>query len=66
MINEGTIKTKFVKSADNHADIFTKNCPEDAFNLHTSVLMMNMNKTFELGQIIIDDVEEIAYWFYNL
>ena len=38
MINEGIIKTKFVKSADNHADIFTKNCPEDAFNLHTKCI----------------------------
>jgi hypothetical protein len=66
MINDGTIKTKFVKSADNHADLFTKNCPEDAFNLHSSIFMMNMNKTFELGQIIFEDADEEEYWFYNL
>jgi hypothetical protein len=65
MINDGTIKTKFVKSADNHADLFTKNCPKDSFNLHSSVFMMNMNKTIELVQIVFEDADEEEYWFHN-
>jgi len=66
MINEGTIKTKFVKSADNHADMFTKNCQEEAFNRHADSLMMNVSKTFEFGQILFEDTDEETYWFYNL
>ena len=44
MIIEGLIKTLFVKSADNTADIFTKNTSESIFIDHSDKIMVNLEE----------------------
>ncbi len=38
-VEKGTFKVIFVRSADNDADIFTKNLPTEAFMRHKATIM---------------------------
>ena len=42
-IEDGVIKVKFVKSANNDADMFTKNTKNEDFVRHTSKYMNDLN-----------------------
>ena len=46
-IEDGVIKVKFVKSADNDADTFTKNTRNKDFVRHTSKYMKDLNTSEE-------------------
>ena len=46
-IEDGVIKVKFVKSADNDADTFTKNTRNEDFVRHTSKYMKDLNTSEE-------------------
>jgi hypothetical protein len=53
MIIEGIIKTLFVKSEDNTADVFTKNVSEDLFIKHTDKFMEDLEENEELAAMMI-------------
>jgi hypothetical protein len=53
MILEGIIKTLFVKSEDNTADVFTKNVSEDLFIKHTDKFMEDLEENEELAAMMI-------------
>ena len=52
LIDKGYIKTKFIKSADNDSDIFTKNVNEELFNKHAMKNIDDLNNEEETGYII--------------
>ena len=67
LINEGIIKSKFVKSEDNTADIFTKNTNEMIFIEHTDKFLEDLEETFETAYMAIfefdsdDDDDEYEF-----
>ena len=67
LISEGIIKTKFVKSEDNTADIFTKNTNEFIFVNHTDKIIEDLEETFETAYMAIfefdsdDDDDEYEF-----
>ena len=58
LINEEIIKTLFVKSEDNAADIFTKNVTEFLFIKHTSSYMNHLADEKHHTYIMIDEEKE--------
>jgi hypothetical protein len=58
LINEEIIKTSFVKSENNFADIFTKNVTEYLFLKHTSSYMIHRADEKRHTYIMIEEEEE--------
>ena len=48
-VEDGTIKSIFVQSQDNRADIFTKNTDESTFRRHTPYMKVRKNVSFQLA-----------------
>jgi hypothetical protein len=66
LITAGIIKTKFVKTDDNTADIFTKNTSETLFVKHSDKLIEDLEETYEevfLGFEYSDDDDNNEYKF---
>jgi hypothetical protein len=63
MINDGTIKTLFVKTDDNTSDIFTKNTSEALFIKHTDKFMEDLEETIEKVYMTLDDEDIIELTF---
>jgi hypothetical protein len=57
LINEEIIKTLFVKSENNAADIFTKNVTEYLFHKHTSSYMNHLADEKHRTYIMIEEEE---------
>ena len=55
LIDKVYIKTKFIKSADNDSDIFTKNVSEELFNKHAMKNIDNLDNKEETGYIILEE-----------
>ena len=47
LIEDGTIELEFVKTADNGADVFTKNTSGELFNKHTGEYMTEIDYEYE-------------------
>jgi uncharacterized protein (DUF488 family) len=66
LITEGIIKTKFVRTDDNTADIFTKNTSETLFLKHSDKLIEDLEELYEellLGFEYSDDDDDDEYEF---
>jgi hypothetical protein len=58
MIINGTLKTIFVKSEENGADIFTKNVPENLYNYHINKYMYDLARVMEGAFITYEEADE--------
>jgi hypothetical protein len=58
MINDGLVKTVFVKSEENAADIFTKNVSEKLFNTHINKYMIDLKAEAHHTLLSFEDIEE--------
>jgi hypothetical protein len=66
MINQEILKTSFVKTDDNTADIFTKNTSEVLFIKHTDKFMEDLSDTIEQAFMAYeysddDDIDEYEF-----